>query len=420
MIGLIDCNNFFVSCERVFRPDLRNKPVAVLSSNDGCVIARSNEVKALGVKMGVPHFKVKELFERHQVQLFSTNFRLYGDLSQRVMNTIRGFSPHIETYSIDEAFIDLSGFEENFNLRQYGAKIRAQIYQNLGIPTCVGIAPSKTLAKIANHIAKKFPQLQAVHLINSEELRLKALKWTPIEDVWGIGRQSVKKLNQAGVHSAYDLTQQSDAWVQKILHQPGLDTKRELLGIPAIDIEHRAPTKQSIGVSRTFAQTKNSLPELETAIVDFTSMIAQKMRKQQTVCKRLTVYANNSRFAQASDFVFDSEVVDLPIASSSSIELIKYAKQALTKIYKPGIRYKRAGVTASKLTHQNSSAPDLFDTIDREKHDKIMTQIDKLNRNFGSRTIQIGSESKDFNHSKSSILSPNYTTEWDDIMEIKL
>jgi DNA polymerase V len=418
MLALVDCNNFFASCERLFRPDLRQRPVAVLSSNDGCVIARSNEVKALGIKMGAPYFKVKDVIEKNNVAIFSTNFKLYGDISTRVMNTIREFSPYIEVYSIDEAFIDLRGFENYHNLREYALDVRKRINTNVGIPTSVGVAPTKSLTKLATNIAKKIPSLNSVHVIDNEDLRVKALKWTPIEDVWGVGRRSVKKLKNLKINSAYDLSIKSQSWVNKLMNKPGVDILKELNGEPAIDMEVNSRSKQSVCVSRTFAQVKTTYEQMELALVDFTSMVAMKLRKQNSVAKQICVFCNNSRFIKNGDFVYDSFVLDLPVSTSSSIELVKYAKEALKKIYKSGVSYKRAGVVVGKISSSSLIQGNLFDNVDREKHNSVMKSVDFINKFYGGKSVQLASESKSFNHSHSALLSPSYTTQWDEIITV--
>ena len=255
MYALIDCNNFYASCERLFNPTLNNRPVVVLSNNDGCVIARSNEAKQLGIPMGAPAFEYRYLFERHRVAVFSANFPLYGDISQRVMNILATYSPNQEIYSIDECFLDLSGIEP---LREQGLEMRARVNRWVGIPISVGIAPTKTLAKAANRIAKKFPnQSEGVHVINTEELRVKALKWLPVDDVWGIGRRYAKKLHAAGIHTAYDFTQLPESWVLKNMTIVGLRLQKELRGIPAIEMENPRS-----GIHRDHAQLRQGLPRV--------------------------------------------------------------------------------------------------------------------------------------------------------------
>ena len=241
MFALVDCNNFYASCERVFRPDLNGKPVAVLSNNDGCIIARSNEVKALGVPMGAPAFEYKELIEKHNIHIFSANFALYGDMSHRVMSILEEYTPELEVYSIDEAFLKLAGFE-NYNLQTYGEDIQKKVTKWTGIPVSVGIAPTKSLAKIANRIAKKYPkETKSSYLMDTDEKRIKALKWVKIEDVWGIGRQHTKRLNAIGVKTAYDFTQLGDSWVKKNIAVVGLRLKQDQQGIPILDLDEVQP-----------------------------------------------------------------------------------------------------------------------------------------------------------------------------------
>ena len=281
MFALVDCNNFYASCERVFRPDLIGKPVAVLSNNDGCIIARSNEVKALGIPMGAPAFEYEEIIKKNNIHIFSANFALYGDMSQRVMTILNEYSPDMEIYSIDEAFLKLKGFE-NFNLQTYGEEIQLRVTKWTGIPISVGIAPTKSLAKIAQHIAKKFPaKTKNVYLIDTDEKRIKALKWIKIEDVWGIGRQHARRLKALNVNTAYDFTQLNDSWVKKTMAIVGLRLKHDLQGIPTLDLDEVLP-KKNIATTRTFEKNYTDLQQLSERVTTFAVSCAEKLRKQHS------------------------------------------------------------------------------------------------------------------------------------------
>ncbi len=291
MFGLLDCNNFYASCERVFRPDLNGKPVVVLSNNDGCVIARSNEAKAVGVPMGAPAFQYHELFKQHNVAVFSANFALYGDMSMRVMKILASYCPKIEIYSIDEAFVDLNDFPES-NLQEFGQMLVKKIYKSTGIPVSIGFAPTKTLSKVANRIAKKYPkETLSSHVINSEVLRVKALKWLAVEDVWGIGRQHSKRLQTINVKTAYDFTQLSEIYFKRHMSIVEERLKQELMGIPSIQME-KPRAKKSIATTRTFERNYTSFEQLKERIVTFAISCAEKLRKQKSCSLSLMVFVN--------------------------------------------------------------------------------------------------------------------------------
>ena len=285
MFALVDCNNFYASCERVFKPFLNGKPIVVLSNNDGCIVARSNEAKAIGIKMGVPLFEVKELVQQHNINVFSSNYELYGDMSNRVMNILATYSPEIEVYSIDEAFMRFNGFEKYFDLHSYGVEISEKVKLCTKIPISIGFAPTKALAKVANKIAKKFPErTQSTYVIDTEEKRIKALKWTKIEDVWGIGRQHAKRLNAINVNTAYEFTLLNDAWVRKNMSVVGLRLKHDLMGISSIDFEDVKP-KQNIACTRRFEKMYDKLEDISERVSTFSTILGEKLRKQNSHCK---------------------------------------------------------------------------------------------------------------------------------------
>lgn len=416
MFGLVDCNNFFASCERVFRPDLEHVPIVVLSNNDGCVIARSNEAKALGIKMGAPAYQNRALFKEHHIEVFSCNFPLYGDISARIMNILTMNCPRIQVYSIDEAFLDFS--HTAINLKDKGLALKTQVKQWTGIPVSVGFAETQTLAKLANHIAKKFPkETQGIYIIDTEEKRLKALKWQPINDVWGIGRRYTKKLLACNIRTAYQLTQQSDTWVKNNMGLTGLRTKWELEGKPSITLKD-IQTPKSIAVTRTFAKNISSYKALKERVVTYASTCAEKLRKQTIMCQAILVFIDTNFYNNTLPQHHQSIVVPIPFATSSTIELSKMAVQGLQQIYREGYEYKRAGVMVLDLQTQTGYELNLFEHSD-PRHLKLMEAIDQINQKTGHQEIALASQ--DVAHqwkNKQDKLSPRYTTSLDDIITI--
>ncbi|MFH2012332.1 MAG: Y-family DNA polymerase [Pseudomonadota bacterium] len=419
MFALIDCNNFYVSCERVFRPDLIGKPVVVLSNNDGCVIARSNEAKAIGIPMGAPAFQNEELFRENGVHIFSANFALYGDMSQRVMSILSDFSPDIEIYSIDEAFLQLKGFEK-YNLQEYGEKMRRLVKKWTGIPISIGIASTKALAKVANRIAKKFPEKTAgVYVIDDEEKRGKALKWLKIEDVWGIGRQHNKRLNAVNINTAFDFIQLDDAWVKKNMSIVGLRLKHDLQGIPTLSIELPQP-KKSIATTRSFDKNYTDFDQTKERIVTFAVSCAEKLRQQKSCCNAIMVFIHTNGHREDLPQYSRNIIVKLPFATNSNIELAKFATQALEKIFRDGFHYKKAGVIVMDLTPENQHQLRLFEDSN-PKHKPVMQAIDNINAIYGQHTIKLGSQ--DLNRvwkMRQERLSPHYTTNLNEIITVRV
>ncbi len=417
MFALIDCNNFYASCERVFRPELRNKPIVVLSNNDGCVIARSNEAKALGIPMGAPAFEYQKIFTDHQVEVFSANFELYGDMSNRVMSILAEYTPEIEIYSIDEAFLKFEGFQ-HFNLKDYGIEIHQKVLKWTGIPISIGIAPTKALSKIANRIAKKFPeQTQSVHIIDNEEKRIKALKWTSIEDVWGIGYQYSKKLNKLGIKTAYDFTLMQDEDVLKLMTIVGLRLKKDLQGLPTFDLEYPEP-KKSIATTRTFEQLYTNYEDLRERVITFAVLCAEKLRKQKSCCQAMTVFVRTNKFREDLPQYRKSIDIQLPFATQSGIELGSFASQALKLIYQPGYGYKKAGVIVHDFCPENHIQQNLFENAN-PKHIHLMKAIDIINAKHGQQKIRLASQ--DLNRvwkMKQQKRSNRFTTRLDEIIEI--
>lgn len=419
MFALIDCNNFYASCERVFCPDLNGKPIVVLSNNDGCVIARSNEAKAAGIPMGAPAFEYEKLFQQHNVQVFSANFALYGDMSNRVMTILSDYSPDMEIYSIDECFLKLKGFE-NYNLQDYGEQMSYKVTKWTGIPISVGIAPTKALAKIANRIAKKYPnQTKGNYIIDSEEKRIKALKWLKVEDVWGIGRQHSKRLNAIGVKTAFDFTQLDDEFVKKQMAIVGLRLKHDLQGIPTLDLEE-TKIKKNIATTRSFETNYTEYEQLAERISTFASSCAEKLRKQNSCCSSLMVFIHTNRHRKDLPQYSRNIVIKLPFPTNSSIELAKFAKQALQRIFKQGYAYKKAGVIVQDFSQANRLQQTLFDTRN-EKHIPLMQAIDKMNLHFGQQKIRLASQdTKRVWKMKQEKLSPQYSTKLNDIITINV
>jgi DNA polymerase V len=414
MYALADCNNFYASCERVFNPALNGKPIVVLSNNDGCVIARSNEAKAVGIKMGAPAFQIAQVIRRYDVQLFSSNFVLYGDMSRRVMNILSSYTPSHEVYSIDECFLDLSGME--VDLTAYGQKMRRQVGRWTGIPLSVGIAPTKALAKMANRIAKKYPELEGVHVIDSEIKRIKALKWTAVEDVWGIGRKYARKLRTMGVSTAYDFTQLPESMVRSLMTVVGHNLQKDLQGIPTIEMEI-PEKKQSIATTRSFDRDYNSFDDLHERIATFTMLSAEKLREQQSICRRMMLFIETNRFNDKEEFYANSVVLKLPFPTSSSLELAGFAISGLKQIFRAEKHYKRAGVILLDFVDANEYQPSLFFNSN-PKHRKLMETMDTLNHKYGKTLVRLASQDELTHKMRRRHLSQRYTTSFNELIEI--
>ncbi len=417
MFALIDCNNFYASCERVFNPSLNGKPVVVLSNNDGCVIARSNEAKAVGIPMGAPAFEYEKLFRQHQVHVFSANFALYGDMSNRVMNILEEYTPDMEIYSIDESFLRFSK-NEIPQLQGMGNRMQKQILQWTGIPISVGMAPTKALSKVANRIAKKYPEkTNGVYLIDTDEKRIKALRWLKIEDVWGIGRQHARRLMAQQVYTAYDFTQLPDEWVKKNMSVIGWRLKQDLMGIPTLTLEEAKP-KKNIATTRSFETNYTDLKQLEERISTFAASCAEKLRRQQSCCSSIMVFIHSNGHRKDLPQYSRNIVIQLPFPTNSTIELSTFATQALKRIFKEGYAYKKAGVIVQDFTPEESVQTTLFETRD-ERHIPLMKTIDQLNLMFGQQKIRLASQDpKRVWKMKQEKLSPRYTTNLEDVITI--
>ena len=409
----MDCNNFYASCERVFNPALNGKPVVVLSNNDGCVIARSNEAKALGIKMGVPAYQIKDLVSSNQVTVFSSNYTLYGDMSGRVMSILADLAPELEVYSIDEAFVNLVGIQE---IRSFGAKIVNQVTRGTGIPVSLGIAATKTLAYVANKFAKKYPAYNRICIIDTEEKRIKALQLTDISDVWGIGRRQAAKLEKQGVKTAYDFTQLSGSWVRKNMTVVGERTWKELNGISCIDMDSAPPAKKQICTSRSFGKMLTDIDTIAEAIATHASTCAKKLRKQKSYAASLMVFIHTNNFREDLPQYWKNTVVHFPVPTNNTQEIVHYALAGLKTIFMQDYQYKKAGVIITEITEDVQLG--LFDSVDREKHNKLMQIVDKINGDHGQRIkLAVQGNGREW-RLKQEQLSRHYTTNINQIINI--
>jgi len=420
VIALVDVNCFYVSCERVFCPALQGLPVVVLSNNDGCVVSRSDEAKALQIGMGQPVFEIRDLIRKNGVQVFSSNYALYGDMSGRVMNTLRQFAPAIEVYSVDEAFLDFGGMER-FDLAAQALQIRQTVLRWVGLPVCVGVAPTKVLAKLANRLAKKDKQGNGVRILaGGWDNELRAVE---VGDVWGIGRQYATFLQRYGIKTAFDLAQANDAWVRKHLTVVGLRIKKELEGEPCIELETDVPNKKNVGTTRTFRVPLTTETALGEAMADFAARCGEKQRRQQSSAAILTAYIETNHIAQNEAQYSRSFTVTLTVPTNSTLLLVRAAKFALGKIFRAGYRYKRAGVLLSGLVqHTAGEQLALFDPIDRAKHERLMTAFDTVNARFGRNTVRTAAQTLrgGARLTQQNRLSPSYTTKWKDALTIQV
>ena len=418
MFALADCNNFYASCERVFRPDLQGKPIIVLSSNDGCAVARSNEAKALGIKMGAPYFKIRDIVEKHNVAVFSGNMALYGDMSQRVRWVLEEYAPSVEAYSIDECFLDLRGMT-NIDFDAYAKEISAQCWRQTSIPVSVGIAPTKTLAKIASKLCKQYPKLRGGCYMHRPQDIEKVLKKFPIEDVWGIGRRSAPKLKERGVNMAYDFIKMPEYIIHSLFGVNGVKIWKELQGIPCIEFEDSFKAKQSICVSRSFSSEIYDVKELEEQIANFASSMAEKLRKQKSVCGEMVVFAYTNRFKESAPQTYSNGLVSFTTPTSDHRKIVADAVRITRKIFKSGYGYKKAGVIASNITPESEVMHSLFENTEViERDHKITSVLDTINSSFGKGTIKLAIQGSGKIKTNSDNQSPHYTTKWSDIPKV--
>ncbi len=421
MYALVDCNNFYVSCERVFNPKLADRPVVVLSNNDGCIVARSNEVKALGINMGGPYFKVRDVLKRHNVAVLSSNYTLYGDMSSRVMTTLGQFAPQVEVYSIDEAFLDLSGFERLYkNLTDWGKAVRSTVMQWTGIPVSVGIAPTKTLAKVANRIAKRCKDCGGVAELLDERAQTTALAQTDVADIWGIGRRYARMLRANGIRTGAELRDAGLTWIRRRMTVVGMRTVLELRGRACITLELAPPPRKGIVRSRSFGSRVETLADLEEAVTFHISRAVEKLRSQRSVAGVLRVFLTTGMFNKNEPRYANITTIILPAATDDTPTLIHHAICGLRKIFRPGYRYKSAGVMLDEFTRRGEVQLNLFDPVDREKSRALMNVLDRINRNMGSDMLRYASQGTKHRWQMTQAnRSPRYTTQWDELVKVR-
>lgn len=421
LFALVDCNNFYVSCERVFNPRLWNQPVVILSNNDGCVIARSNESKALGIPMGAPAFKYRDLFKKQRVFVLSSNYELYGEMSHRVMQTLAPFAPEMEIYSIDEAFLQMDP-SASANLAEESRKIKQTVYQWTGIPVSIGIAPTKTLAKAANrHAKKKLPQ-EGFFIMNDPDLQKRILSDMPVEDVWGIGRQITAKLNRFQIYSAWDLASTDDAWIKKHLTVVGLRTVWELRGTPCLSLEEVPAPKKSIVCSRSFGVEVTEETEMAEALASYTARAAEKLRQQGSAASFIEVFLCTNRFKEGPSYANGAQLV-LPQPTDYTPHLIHLAKHALHKIFRSGFAYKKVGIMLGGLVPNGSFQQDLFyePQLSVQKQRQLMQLMDRTNRRYGKDTLKFAAQGVAQRWKmQRNRCTPHFTTRWEDLLSIRI
>lgn len=420
MYALVDCNNFYASCERVFQPQYNGKPVVVLSNNDGCIISRSDEAKALGVPMAAPEFKVREMLRLHNIKVFSSNYALYGDMSRRAMNVLNKFTPHIEVYSIDEAFLNFEGMNIP-DYDSYGKQIKNTLLKGLSLPVCIGFAPTKALSKVANKIARKYPErTNGVYVIDTEEKRVKALRWTKIEDVWGIGYRMRKKMKAKNILTAYDFTEPfHESWIKKEMGVIGLRLRKELLGESVLGIEEPG-NKKSIAITRSFPKQLTEFDALRERVSTFASVCAEKLRLQNSCCHTVVVMLATSEHKTPTTKHYYHNAVTLPFGTDSTLTINQAALRILEKLYEEhkGQRFQKAGVIVTQLINTNEKQLHLFEE-ENPKHHQLMKAIDKINTKIGDRKVKLGSQDSKTWNMKQNMLSPKYTTRLDQILVVK-
>jgi DNA polymerase V len=421
MYALIDCNNFYVSCERVFQPEFNGRPVVVLSNNDGCIISRSEEAKALGIDMAQPEFKIRKELQQHNVKVFSSNYSLYGDLSERVFAIMGTFTPNVEKYSIDEAFLDFTGMEIA-DYHAYGLQMKETVLKWLSLPICVGIAPSKTLAKAANRIAKKYQaETKGVYIIDTDEKRLRALKWLKTGDVWGIGYRTVKKLNAMGVHKAIDFIQPGmEQWIKKNMGVVGMRIKLELQGTPAIGSGEVPEEKKSIATTRSFPKQLTNYDLIRERVSTFATVTAEKLRRQRSCCHTVIVMLVADKHSIDIPKYHYSRAVTLPYATNSALTISTAAIQLLKQLMAATdtVKFKKAGVIVTELVPDNAKQFDLFMDED-PRHLRLMEAMDRVNQKMGTRIIRLGAQAKHTWDMKQNMRSNRYTTQFKDILTVQ-
>lgn len=418
MLAIADANNFYCSCERVFNPRLQGKPVVVLSNNDGCVIARSEEAKKLGIEMGLPEFKGRDFFKVNNVQVFSSNYTLYGDLSARVMHILKEYSPEVEVYSIDESFLNFAGMEY-YDLERYSLEIRARVLKEIGIPISIGVATTKTLAKMANRFAKKEKRDLGVHVADSEPLVRQLLVFTQVKDIWGIGTRYAKLLEGSGVNTAHKFSLLDDAWVKQKMTVTGLRTLHEVRGFPCIPLELSAPIKKGMCCSKSFGKKQDSFSVILEALANYTARIGEKLRLEKLAASSLTIFCHTNPFSQEDRPYWAQKNILLTPATNATMELIKSATLGLQAIYKAGYWYQKVGVFAHGLQPEMASQQLLFNPVDHEKNNRAVRVMDEMNRRFGKGRVNLAIQGIDSAWKmRQDHLSSRFSTNLDEILII--
>ncbi len=418
VFALVDCNSFYCSCERVFKPELNHKPVIVLSNNDGCAVSRTDEAKALGIEMGAVYYQIKDIVKKNNVHVFSSNYTLYGDISSRVMQVLSGFVPEMEVYSIDEAFLNFSGMQK-MDLNKYSIEIIKTVQQYTGIPTCIGIGPTKVLSKVANKLAKKNKiKNYGVFNLCDSEFKDTVLKKIPVEDVWGIGRQSAKKLYALQIKTAYDLMKSQPELIRKVLTVVGARIVEELNGKSCLDLETDVEDRKQIVSSRSFGRQVTQLIELQESVANHITNAAEKLRKQNLICKNVTVFIQTNPFVNKPQY-HNSASMNLTSGTSVTPKLIKHTMQLLEKIYQPKYEYKKAGIILNDLVKKDFIQTDFFNKFDTVEEDNLMNVIDQLNRYHGTSTVKYAACGvNQFWKMLSEMRSPCYTTRWSELCKV--
>lgn len=420
MIALVDCNNFYASCERIFQPSLEGKPVVVLSNNDGCVIARSNEAKELGIEMGAPAFMMEDFFAKHKVAVFSSNYTLYGSLSNRVMKILQSVAPAVEVYSIDEAFLDLSSLKYT-DLFELSQTLREAIKNQIGLPVTIGIAPTKTLAKMANRFAKKERKKLGVYVAQTKWQIQELLKYTDVGDIWGIGAQHKKRLLMHKILKASHFVTLSEEWVRKHMTVVGLRMLNELKGIPSIEWEDIPPPKKGICIARSFGQLLTQKKDIAEALANYTAACAAKLRKQNSCTSLLQVFIQTNTHRQQDKQYFNAVTIQLPLQTNSTNLLLKYAMKGLDRIYKSGYNYKKVGIMVLELVPESSIQYNLFEAENKERNNKLMKSIDRINASLGKDLVRFAPQGYARKWKlRQEKLSPCYTTNIHQILTIKV
>jgi DNA polymerase V len=417
-VAIVDCNNFYASCERIFNPELKGKPIVVLSNNDGIIVARSQEAKDIGIAMGQPLFKIKDMMRKYDIRVFSSNYVLYGDMSNRVMTTLEQFTPDVEIYSIDEAFLNLGGFER-MDLDEYAREIRRKMYQWTGIQVSIGVASTKTLSKIANRFAKKNKEYEGVLSLMNARLRREVLEKTDVYDIWGVGRQYGKLLKKHGINNAYELSIADQKWVKKRMTVMGLRTVYELNGIPCISYEYAPPPKKAIVSSRSFGKAVTELRDVKEAAALFVSRATEKMREQNSATTMLSVFIRTNPFKNSRQY-HNGVLAKIKIPTDSTAELLHYAMKGIDQIYRKGYQYQKVGVMLSGFAQIDKSQLALFDTKDRVKMSSITETVDKINLQMGKETVFYASTgiNRDWG-TKFEHRSDRFTTNWHELPKVK-